>query len=651
MMPDSGKTPVPYGSWPSPISAESVSEGLPMMSGLQLDGPDVLWLQSCPDTGRTMALRRTAEGATTPVTGSGTDIRSLVHEYGGGALHAQGGALYYVSGADQRVHRKDGHGDVPLTPGGGPPGAQRFADLRLLPGTGRLVCVRERHIGGEVRHDIVRLDGSPQQPPSVLVSGHDFYAAPRPSPDGTTLAWLAWNQPEMPWTGSELWLGQLAEDGSVARARRVAGGPGESVFQPEWSPEGILHFVTDRTGWWNPHRLTEDGIEPVARLRAEFAWPQWTLDPSAYCFLSRGRIACLYIRGGTQRLGIIDPATGRVRDSGLPYTAYQAIAGAGDDLYALAAAPDRPQRLIRVDPQDFRHEVLHVPGRSLGPEWIRPPELLDLTAPAGHAIHGIFHPPAHPELTGPAGKPPPLILICHGGPTAQALPDYRPGIRFWTSRGFAVLELNGRGSSGWGRDYRAALDGQWGLADVSDCVEAARLLAAMGKADPARMVVRGGSAGGFTVLAALAASDVFAAGISYFGLGDLRLLRLNTHKFEEGSLDLLIGPWPEAEAEYRRRSPVERCEAISAPVLFLHGRRDTVVPVEQSALMAERLRARGVPCRTVFFDDEGHGFGKRANIVSALESELEFVREVLALSQAGGSRPDTRLVVECGDSP
>ncbi|MFJ9817514.1 S9 family peptidase [Streptomyces sp. NPDC101151] len=635
-MPDSpvaAKAALPYGTWPSPVTAESVSAAMPVMSALQLDGADVYWLEGRPDSGRTVAVRRTPDGCTADLTADGTDVRSRVHEYGGGALHVRDGAVHYINGADQRVHRKDARHDRHLTPEDGPGTAHRHADLRVVPGTGGdLVCVRESHDDQRVRNEIVKLDGTGARPPAVLVSGNDFYASPRPSPDGTMLAWLTWNHPDMPWTGSQLWLGRLHGDGTVSDARPITGDRGESVFQPDWSPDGVLHFVTDRTGWWNLHRLGDDGIEPVMPMRAEFGWPQWTLDPSAYCFISGGRIACLTIRDGVQRLGIIEPGpAAELRDAGLPYTAFHAIAGNEHGLYAIAAAPDKPQRLIRVDPVSCRHEVLRTPGSALDTQWLQAPEPVGLTAEDGRTVHGLFHAPRHPAHTGPAGSLPPLILVCHGGPTTQVLPEYRPGIQYWTSRGFAVFELNYRGSSGWGRSYRAALEGNWGVADVQDCIAAAQQLAALGKVDENRMVVRGGSAGGYTVLATLAASDVFAAGVSYFGICDLRLLRDNTHKFEERSLDLLVGPWPEAEEEYRRRSPIERCDAISAPVLFLHGRQDRVVPPEQSALMAKRLTEQGVRCDTVFFEDEGHGFGKRANVVEALKSELRFFLDVLGL--------------------
>ncbi|MER6029497.1 prolyl oligopeptidase family serine peptidase [Streptomyces sp. NPDC001851] len=631
--PETARTALPFGTWPSPITAAAVSAAMPAMSALHLDGTDLYWLERRPDSGRTVALRRTPDGRVTTLTGEGTDVRSSVYEYGGGALHAHGGVVHYVNGVDQRVHRLDDRDDRPLTPDHGPGTAHRYADLRVVPGAaGDVVCVRERHEDRGVVNDIVRLDGTGAAAPTVLVSGDDFYASPRPSPDGTMLAWLAWDHPDMPWTGSRLWLGRLGADGTVCDARPITGGHGESVFQPDWSPDGVLHFVTDRSGWWNLHRLGGAGSEPVLEMRAEFGWPQWTLDPSAYCFLEQGRIACLVIRDGVQRLGIIEPGpVAELRDLRLPYTGYQAIAGNRHGLYAIASAADRPQQLIRVDPVSYRHEILRTPGTALGAQWLQSPEPLGITGEDGRTVHGLFHPPRHPGHTGPAGALPPLILVCHGGPTTQLLPEYRPGIQFWTSRGFAVFELNYRGSSGWGRSYRAALDGRWGVADVEDCAAAARGMAALGLVDADRMVVRGGSAGGFTVLATLAESDIFAAGVSYFGICDLRLLRDNTHKFEKGSLEVLVGPWPEAAEEYRRRSPIERCDEISAPVLFLHGRQDRVVPPEQSALMAERLTERGVRSDTVFFDDEGHGFGRQASVVEALESELRFYTDVLQL--------------------
>jgi dipeptidyl aminopeptidase/acylaminoacyl peptidase len=346
--------------------------------------------------------------------------------------------------------------------------------------------------------------------------------------------------------------------------------------------------------------------------------------------LTNDRIACLFSVDGVQRLGLIEPATdGGFREIQLPFSTYRAIAGDEDGLYAIASAPDRPQQIISVDVESSAFEVVCAPGVGLGRPWLSRPEVVDLPGGDGRGIHGLFYPPAHPDVNGTPGSSPPLILLCHGGPTVQVLPDYRPGIHFWTSRGFAVLEINYRGSSGWGRGYRRALDGEWGGAEVADCVDAARALAAQGRVDPDRMIIRGASAGGFTALVALAAADAFAAGISYYGISDLARLRASTHKFESHSLDWLIGPWPEAQEEYERRSPLARCEAITAPLLLLHGRQDPVVPVEQSELIARRLNERGVLCRTVYFDDEGHGFVHRANVIASLEAELAFLAEVL----------------------
>ncbi|WP_052398217.1 S9 family peptidase [Streptomyces sp. NRRL F-5123] len=644
-----GKVALPYGNWPSTITATAVSAALPQLSSLQWDGGEIHWLEGRPDSGRTVAVRHTLDGGTVDLTADSTDVRSRVHEYGGGAMLVRERVLSYVEASDQRIYRQDISGGVmgtavPVTPRTRPGTDHRYADMRVLPASGgRLVGVRARHRRDGVVHDIVRIGRTPAEPPAVLVSGHHFYASPRPSPDGTMLAWLAWRRPEMPWTGTELWLGRLTETG-VTRPRRVTGGNGESVFQPEWSPDGLLHFVTDRSGWWNLHRLVESGVEPVVRVNAEFGWPQWTLDPAAYCFLSEGRLACIYNSGGSQRVGVIDLGTAsrrrgereagevrEVQELRLPYKTYLAVAGEKDQLYALAAAPDRPLAVIRTDLRSGHHEVVHSPSVPVDERMMSQPENIALTAQDGRTVHGLFYPPAHPRYCGPTGTRPPLILVCHGGPTTQFLPEYRPGTHFWTSRGFAVLELNYSGSSGWGRDYRMALDGHWGLRDVDDCVQAARRLAALGKVDPARMVIRGGSAGGFTALATLAASDDFAAGISYFGISDLRLLRHTTHHFEAHLLDRLVGPWPGAEEEYRRRSPVESCESISVPVLFLHGHRDKVVPVEQSIWMAERLVARGIECRTVLFDDEGHGFARQENIIAGLEAELAFLSQVLKL--------------------
>jgi dipeptidyl aminopeptidase/acylaminoacyl peptidase len=611
-------------AWRSDITARMVTEAMAGLDALQVDDGAVYWLERRPGTGRAALVRLTPGQGPHDVTGAETDVRSRVHEYGGGALHVRAGVSHFVNGTDQQVFRHDAEGETRLTDD-----ACRYADMRPL-ASGDLVAVRECHDDAGVVNDIVHIDGAGRDAPTVLVSGADFYASPRPSPDGRSLAWLSWDHPSLPWIGTELWLGRLTGDGHVSDARLVAGGPGESVFQPDWSPDGTLHFASDRSGWWNLYRMTGGTAEPVAPMAAEFGWPQWGLDPQAYCFLGDDRIACLVSIDGAQRLGVIEPG-GKFREIALPFRAYRAIATDGRDAYAIAAAPDRPAQVVRVDLAAESVEVLHAPGAALDRRRLSRPEAVDLAGSDGRRIHGLFYPPWHPDFPAGPGSAPPLILMCHGGPTVQVLPGYRPGIHFWTSRGFAVLEINYRGSSGWGRDYREALDGRWGIAEVADCADAARQLAAEGRVDPERMVIRGSSAGGFTTLAALAATDTFAAGISYYGISDLTLLRAGTHKFESHALDWLIGDWPAEAEEYRRRSPLEQVDAIEAPLLLLHGRLDRVVPVEQSELMAQRLAERGVYCLTAYFDDEGHGFVHRANVIRGLDVELEFLADVLRL--------------------
>jgi dipeptidyl aminopeptidase/acylaminoacyl peptidase len=481
------------------------------------------------------------------------------------------------------------------------------------------------------------MDGQASQ---VLVTGHDFYAAPRLSPDGTRLAWLTWNHPNMPWDGTELWVAEIGPDGAVARAELVAGGEHESVFQPAWSPAGVLHFVSDRTGWWNLYRWADGDVVSLAHMAAEFGKPQWLFNMATYGFADANRIICMYSQAGADQLASIDLPGGALTPIALPYTSFDQVRAGQGFAAVIAGGPTECGTMLRINLATGKPEVLR---RSVEERTDR--GLLSVAQPVqfptegGLTAHGYFYPPANEAFTGPAGERPPLIVLSHGGPTGAAHAVLQPGIQYWTSRGFAVLDVNYGGSTGYGRAYRERLKGNWGIVDVADCAAGARYLAEQGLVDGQRMAIKGGSAGGYTTLAALAFTDVFRAGVSYYGVSDLAALAAETHKFESRYLDGLVGPYPAAAERYRSRSPIHHTDKLSCPVLFLQGLDDKVVPPNQAELMVSALEQKGIPVAYIAFEGEGHGFRTAANQQRALEAELAFYARIFGFEPADALPP------------
>jgi dipeptidyl aminopeptidase/acylaminoacyl peptidase len=640
-------TTAPYGSWASPISAELVAAGGVSLDELRVAGGRVHWIEGRPlEGGRQVVCRAAGElgGAAEDLVPEGFNARTRVHEYGGGAYTLVGDILFFSNFADQRLYRRDpgaGQQPRPITPEPPAPAAHRYADASPTPDGRRLVCVRERHDGGEVVNELVAVPADGAGPPVVLAAGRDFYASPRVSPDGRRLAWLEWDHPNMPWDGTELKLATLDGDALAGDPVTVAGGPEESVFQPSWSPGGVLHLVSDRTGWWNLYRVGPGGgLEALCPAEEEFGYPQWVFGLSTYAFLPGDRIACIHGRGPMQRLGILEPG-GALTDLDLPFTAFPPqLRALGDRLACLAGSATRPTAVVMVDPASGRVEVLRSSeDRELDPGYLSEPEPIEFPTAGGRSAHALYYPPANREFQGPAGERPPLVVASHGGPTAGVTSSLRIGYQFFTSRGIAVVDVDYGGSTGYGRAYRRRLDGQWGIVDVQDCVAAARFLAERGDVDPARLAIRGGSAGGYTTLCALTFTDEFAAGASYYGVADAAALARDTHKFESRYLDRLIGPWPETEALYRERSPIHFTDRLSCPVILLQGLEDEVVPPAQAELMAAALDAKGIPYAYLPFEGEQHGFRQAAHIRRALEAELYFYGRVFGFTLADPVEP------------
>lgn len=628
----------PYGTWSSPITAARVAAGVRPVTAPRVVGDRVLWLQGLPDEGgRCAAMEARPDGTRRVVTPAPFNVRTRVHEYGGGAYAAAGDTIWFSHFADHLVYAQRGDEDpVAITSDG----AQRHADFELDAGRRRLLAVREDHTGGgEARNTLVALglDGGPS---TTLVEGNDFYAAPRLSPDGGRLAWLTWNHPRMPWEGTELWLASVAGDGSLTNAHRVAGGPDESLCQPVWSPDGRLYVASDRSGFWNLHRLDEGGLAPVLPMAAEFGLPQWTFAQSSYGFSGPDEIVASCRQDGRGRLMRIDLRSGVAVDI---VTAYEDFAEVrvGDGFVVLeAGSPTRPTCIVRLSLLDGSETVL---ARSADdppePSVVSVPRAIRYPSAGGRTAHAFHYAPHNAGFEAPEDERPPLIVISHGGPTSMTTSTLKLAVQFWTSRGFAVLDVNYGGSVGFGRAYRKLLSGGWGIVDVEDCVEGARFLVAQGLVDAGRLAIRGGSAGGFTTLSALAFHNVFRAGASHYGVADLRALDADTHKFESRYTTDLIAPMPGREALYAERSPVHHAHRMSCPVIFFQGLDDRVVPPAQSESMVAAMRARGVPVAYLTFEGEGHGFRKAESLRRALEAELAFYARVFGFAPADAVAP------------
>ncbi|MCU1454535.1 MAG: peptidase prolyl oligopeptidase active site domain protein [Acidimicrobiales bacterium] len=653
----------PHGSWPSPITAATLVATASAVGEIRVDGEDVWWSESRPsEGGRTQLVRGRPDGTrvdlfATPESAARTwNARTQVHEYGGGAWSVRGGVVVFADWGDQRLYRvADGAQPVAITPEPTTPRGLRWADLVAIDDDW-LVCVRESHepaaveAHGEAVNELVAvpLDGSAVDDPGrvrVLVSGPDFVAGPAVADD--TLAWIQWDHPRMPWDGTELWTATLvgAADGPVAleAAQPVAGGPSESVVQPLFVGDHLI-YCSDRTGWWNPWRVGADGPEPLIAggVEAEIGGAQWVFGLRWLAPLADGRLACSITRSGLTGLAVIEP-DGRLVEATAGFTAVEQVVAQGDEAIVVAAPPDgelRPYR-CRIAADGTTELELLRPGRDLGiePAWFSVPEPIEFASTAGRRAHALYYPPTNPEVQGAEGELPPLLVLSHGGPTSAARARLDLGRQFWTSRGFAVVDVNYGGSTGYGRPYRRLLDGAWGIVDVEDCIAAARHLAAAGLADPERLAIRGGSAGGYTTLAALAFHDAFAAGASHYGVADLEALARETHKFESRYLDGLVGPYPEARDVYVARSPIHHAEGLSCPLIVLQGLEDEVVPPNQAEMMIAALAARGVPHAYVPFPGEQHGFRRSESIVRALEAELWFYGRVFGFEPADRIEP------------
>ena len=645
-------TPLPYGSWPTPITSERVVAAAVRLDDVRPDGlGGVVWGEGrAAEGGRTQLVRRDADGTVTDLLPEGANARTAVHEYGGGAWWLDGAVVFYVEWADQRLRRLEGGTVTVLTPEPAAARGDRYADGDVAADGTWLVCVREHHPregapASEVVNEIVRLDARAPSEPRVLVTGPDFVAAPRLSPDAGRLAWVSWDHPSMPWDDTVLTVRDLATGADTV----VAGGPGESVVEPVWQADGSLHFLSDRTGWWNLYRWSPDaGVSPAVVVDAEIGLPAWQLAGARHATVG-DRLVFARSSAGFDALAVREKGEhadrGVVTELDTPFTAIRSVRADGADaVVCIAGSPTAEAGVHRVD-LDGSVTTLREP-RDLGldPATMSVPEPMTFASVDGagrpREAHALFYPPSGAHVA-PDGERPPLLVVIHGGPTGQATPVLNVALQYWTSRGFGVVDVDYGGSTGYGRAYREQLKGAWGVVDVADCLAAARALADAGRVDPDRLAIRGGSAGGFTTLAALARDDTpFSAGADHFGVADLEALAADTHKFESRYLDGLVGPYPQAREVYVERSPITHVERFATPLIVLQGDEDAIVPPNQSEMIVDALRRRGVPVAYLLFAGEQHGFRKAENIRRALDAELAFYAEMFGFALPAGEDID-----------
>ncbi len=624
----------PYGAWNSAVTAEALANAQIGFNNLCAAAGDLYWTENVPSAdGAHWLFRMSSGGAVSALSPATANVRSRVHEYGGAPFVVVGDTAYYTQFSDQRLYRiRPGAGPEPLTPEG-----YRYADftpLRAAQGSvAALICVREDHTDPQrIRNALVSVPLPAGGAGDVLFADSDFVAYPRVSPDGRRVAFIAWDHPNMPWDATELKVAELGT-GPLAPITITAGG--ESVMEPQWDA-GTLYFISDRSGFWNLYRWRDSAVQGIWPRAAEFASPLWRLGQANYALLGEGRALARYGEGGFDQLALIDLRHGTGRTLDLPYVEYSQLTCVDHQHVALVAAPaSAPESILRINVDTGSAQTLRQAGNALlEPTAVSVAVPIEFSSANGRIAHAFYYAPFNPLFKGPPGELPPLLTLVHGGPTGQASPAYEAAVQYWTSRGIAVVDVNYGGSSGFGRAYRRALEGNWGIVDAEDVIAAARHLSAIGRVDRCRTAIRGGSAGGYTVLLALSTSDVFRAGADYYGVSDMVALARDTHKFESRYLDSMIGALPEAQATYDSRSPLHYLDGFKAPLIVFQGAEDKVVPPNQSELIVEALRTRKVPVAYLLYPGEGHGFRKPANIIRSLQSELSFYGQVFGFTPA-----------------
>ena len=634
----------PFGSWKSPLTSELIVSEAIKLGQVCLDGKDIYWVESRPtEGGRNILVRRTPDNHMIDLTPSPFNVRTRVHEYGGGAYHVSRATVYFSNFSDQRIYRQNQSDSIPIPITA--KGPYRYADYVFDRSHNQLIGIREDHSVSdrEPTNTIISISleaHSFDTYGKILEAGHDFYASPRLSPNSQQLSWLAWNHPNMPWEGTELWIADVQTDGSLSQKRRVAGGEGESIFQPEWSPSGVLYYISDQTGWWNLYRIQDDLIEALCPMDAEFGEPQWVFGLSTYGFESSNHILCTYTQGGNWHLGRLDLESKFLTPFALSYTDIGGVHVTNNHVYCTASSPTQPNSIIQIDITTRQCSIIH---RSLtcpvSQDYLSIPEVLEYPTENGKHAHAFFYPPHNTDFKPPLDERPPLIVKSHGGPTGACGQSFNFTIQYWTSRGFSVLDVNYGGSTGYGRNYRERLNGQWGIVDVADCINGVRYLIDRGDVDAKRVAITGGSAGGYTTLCALTFHNIFTGGSSYYGVSDLEALVHDTHKFESRYLDRLVGPYPMKQELYCQRSPIHFASQLSCPIILFQGLEDKVVPPDQAEKMVKALKEKNLPVAYISFEGEQHGFRKAENIKRVLDAELYFYSRIFSFVPADAILP------------
>ena len=634
-------TTAPYGSWKSPITTDLIVSGAIGMGQVVLDDEDIYWLEMRPsEEGRMVIVKQALESEPVDVTPEPFSVRTRVHEYGGGAYLVNDGVVFFSNFSDQRMYRQDPCEEPkPITP----EADMRYADGCFDATRNRIICVREDHAsGGEPVNLIVSIDAAGEAEQEVLFQGSDFCSNPRISPDGRTLCWLTWDHPNMPWDGTQLYSGRFNDNGKLGEPHLVAGSPTESIFQPEWSPDNVLHFVSDRNGWWNLWRSEKGQLWPLTSREGEFGKPQWVFGSGTYSFASDELIACSYTENDAWKIAMLHIPSKMLLAIETPYSEM----GRGDlkvgdgKIVFIGGAPSLPMSVVQIDLASSKWwELRKSNDLEIDDGYLSTAQPVEFPTENGQTAHAFYYPPKNGDFDGPAGEKPPLLVKSHGGPTGSASTALDLGIQFWTSRGIGVLDVNYGGSTGYGREYRERLNGAWGIVDVDDCCNAALHVVAQGNADPDRLAIDGGSAGGYTTLAALTFKEVFKAGASHYGVSDLEALAKETHKFESRYLDGLVAPYPEGNELYQERSPINHTEKLSCPLILFQGLEDQIVPPNQAEMMFDAVRAKGIPTAYIPFEGEQHGFRRSENIKRALEAELYFYSKVFGFDLADQIEP------------
>ncbi len=637
------KNKAAYGSWPSSISASMVAEKSAKINDTRFHNNKIFWTESIAEQNGRNAIMMHDGAQLQCILPAPLSAKSKVHEYGGAAFTVFEELLLFVLADDQRIYcgnyLEQGFRPEALSPENE---NLRFADLLVDKNCDRVIAVCENHENGEVKNTLVALPLNGSQALEILHEGFDFYSNPSISPDGRWLSWLSWNAPDMPWDNSELWVAQISECG-LREAKKVSGG-GESLFQPQWTRNNDIVFVSDKTNWWNLYLLPSNEFandKPLAKnilnMEAEFATPQWVFGMSTFCFPEKNKIFATYTQDGIWHLVEIKTADHRTwEDCHITHvpctlTQIQSVCATEKGAVFIGASPSQDQSIYTYSNGEIHPLISEDSITEITADEFSVPQAMTFDTSDGQVARALFYPPQNTQYTCDDERPP-LIVICHGGPTGATESSLNLKIQFWTNRGFAVADVNYRGSTGYGRQYRQQLFDKWGVYDVDDVCAIVEHLDEKGLIDKQRCVIKGSSAGGYTVLAALAFRDTFTAGVSLYGIGDLEMLAQETHKFEARYLDRLVGPYPEKKSVYEERSPIHAITKIDCPLLIFQGLQDKVVPPNQAYDLYRSMNEKKIPVALVTYEEEAHGFRKSDNIVNCLESELQFYGKIFGIS-------------------